>query len=39
MTLGSMAGLHSQKSLSEYTCKGQNKGSNLQDKGSGNFNY
>jgi hypothetical protein len=39
MNLGLMAGLHSQKTLSEYTCKGQNEGSNLRDKISGNVIY
>jgi len=32
MSLELMAGLHTQKSLSEYTCKGQNEGVNLRDK-------
>jgi hypothetical protein len=39
MTLGSMAGLHSQKSLSKYGYKGQNKGSDLRDEGSGSVIY
>ena len=30
-----MAGLHSQKSLSECTCKGQNEGVNLRGKVTG----
>jgi len=35
MSLDLMADLHSQESLSEYTCKCQNEGTNFGDKSQG----